>query len=432
MRPLLVSRSDTNGGAAKAAYRLHRSLIANGIDSAMLVDDKGTDDETVRGPTTLRAKIGSRVRPQFESRVSALAQPSDGMPRSTGMFGGLSSARITAANADLVNLHWICGGQVSLRQIARIRKPLVWTFHDMWPICGREHYADTNAGWRTGYDKLHSRDFLNPDLDGIVWHLKQRWLPKELHVVCPSRWLAGCVTASPIAAEWKVTTIPNPLRLDLFKPHPRQFARHALGLDPEAPTLLFGAVTADAYLKGGDLLREAVHLLAGRIPDLRVAVVGRGSSRLRFPCATDVLGPVGDDRLMALAYAAADVTVVASRHDNLPQFGTEAQASGCPVVGFRVGGMPDVVEHGRTGILADPFEVQGLAFAIETLLVHSDIRQRMSLASRERALSLWSPADVASQYTDFFEEALARSRRIAEDSERTSAGPRRRFWTRPS
>ena len=143
MKILIVSYSDINGGAARAAYRLHQSLLRQGVDSKMLVQDKRGDDCTVIGPDSNFLKLLAKIRPVVDSipvnfyknRTQTLFSPS--------WLGFNNIAKkINDLKPDIVHLHWICGGMIKLEELSKIRAPLVWSLHDMWPFTGGPHYDE--------------------------------------------------------------------------------------------------------------------------------------------------------------------------------------------------------------------------------------------------------------------------------------------------
>ena len=209
---------------------------------------------------------------------------------------------------------------------------------------------------------------------------------------------------------WPVDIIPNPLDTRQFQPWPKSLARNILNLPQSEPLILFGAMGGGRDpRKGWDLLQEALVNIAHKIPCVRGVIFGQSEPtdppKLGLPLHW--LGHLNDDATLALAYSAADVSVVPSRQDNLPQTGTEAQACGCPVVAFNCTGLPDVVEHGVTGYLACPYDPEDLAEGIRWVLEDPERHARLSAAARERAVRLWSPEVVVPQYLQVYEKAIA-------------------------
>jgi glycosyltransferase involved in cell wall biosynthesis len=366
----------------------------------------------VAGPAGPLAKLLARVRPRLGKLIMKLQRGGVPYPRSAAVFGEPLADAINNSDCDVVNLHWINGEFLSVGQIGRMRKPIVWTMHDMWPFCGTEHYTDDGpeARWRHGYTRANRPpEMRGLDLDRWTWRRKQRAWRRPIHVVTPSAWLADCVRQSALFAGQPVTCIPNPLDLALFRPWPRDLARDAFKLPREAPLILFGALGHDPDgRKGLDLLLAAVRQLAASHCQAHVAIFGQ--SRPAQPPQVGLpvhwIGRLNDDISLALLYSAADVMVVPSRMDNLPQTGTEAQACGCPVVAFRSGGLPSVVADRETGYLAEPFDPVDLAAGINWVIDDSQRQQALARQARAWACRIWEQDRLLAQYLEVYQQTV--------------------------
>jgi glycosyltransferase involved in cell wall biosynthesis len=310
---------------------------------------------------------------------------------------------LNASNADILNLHWIAG-LLSIRDIARLRKPIVWTLHDMWAFCGGEHYSPDlqDARFRVGY-LMNNRapGERGPDLNRQTWEIKRRaWSHQRFTIVSPSHWLAECANHSLLLSNMPVHVIPNPIDTkSAWQPAPQQRARAALKLPLDRRLILMGAVggVSDPR-KGGDLLRETLsHVAAQAHVGIDLMVYGQEASisDMSWPYPVHWLGEIQDDRLLALACAAADVVIVPSRQDNLPNAAIEAQACGTPVVAFKIGGMPDIVAHKENGWLADPFDTVDMALGIIWILESGDRRTELARQARYSAVTRFAPEVVA-------------------------------------
>lgn len=409
---LHLSESDTPGGAPRAGYRLHRALAGAGVDSRMWVGEKRSGDHTVeeRSPGGRMAGMLDRLRGALNRRTARLADPENPAAHYTGWMGRLSAKEINRSSADLVHLQWFHGPFLSVRQIGRIRKPAVWTLHDMWAFCGAEHYAPDEEGarWRNGYS-ADSREGGGPDVNRWTWRRKKRHWRRPIQIVTPSRWLGECVSRSALMGDWPVSVIPYALDLETFRPWPRELARDILGLPKDPLLVLFGAWGGSGDdRKGWDLLARALPMLGERIEEAEGVIFGQDAPRERPDLGLPLhyMGHLHDAAALALLYSAADLMAVPSRQDNLPQTGIEAQACGCPVAAFRVAGMPDVLEDGVTGRLAEPFSSESLAEAMAWMLEDPERRRRLGEQSRERARKLWSPDGVARRYRELYRELL--------------------------
>ena len=404
MRVQLVTAT-TSGGAGRAARRLQTALLDIEIQADMSVQRNADEhSQTLEGfplPWWLSPGI---------SRVMTRLDRSDTI-RSINYLPTGRLADINTSTADLVNLHWIGSDTLSIREIAGITKPWVWTFHDMWAFCGTEHISpdSPNARWRTGYPTLTPGGF---DLDARIWKHKKKHFPAHGFAVCPSHWLTQCVKDSALLSRWTVKTIPNPLDTQRFAPMSQGHARSELGLNQNEHILLFGAHGADVDPnKGFDLTESMMGHLAALAPNLPIRCLIFGNTQ---PGPKDFkglpatyLGRLDHDDAIVQAYAASDLVIVPSRQENMPQVATEAQSCGRPVVGFATTGLIDAIKDQETGILIPPFDTQQGASLILDALNQPDELKRMGSTARSRACTEWSPNIIAKAYQTYFEEVIA-------------------------
>lgn len=296
---------------------------------------------------------------------------------------------------------------------------MVWTLHDQWAFCGAEHYVQLppaiDKRYVEGYTSANRPDYQHgPDLNRRTWQRKCQAWQQRIHIVCPSQWLADCARNSALMKEWPISVIPYPLDLERWSPFDQTQARKVFNLPINCPLVLFGAMggTRDPR-KGSDLLQAALHFLKSQVSDTRLSALelvvfgqSRPQSEPDFGFPVHYMGHLHDDVSLRLLYAAADVMVLPSRLDNLPNTGLEAQACGTPVVAFRYSGLTDVVTDGVTGILADPFAPESLAQAILTVIRDPERNRQMGSAARAKAEQLWDPGVVAKQYAELYQSIL--------------------------
>lgn len=413
MKINIVSHSDISGGAARAAYRLHRALIDNDFQSRMLVKQKISDDYTVIPITPAPQYYLSKVVTFFSSLLLKLQRTKNPVLHSANFFGSKVYHEIQSSDADVINLHWINFETLSIKQIGQINKPIVMTLHDMWAFCGGEHYCNDNTSsrFRLGYEPQNKQD-ISPgiDLNRLIWSKKMKKWEKKFTIVTPSTWLSQCARDSKLFSGWDIHTIPNALNTDVFKPVNKIFARDLLNLPLNKKIIGFGAIGGGSDpRKGFDLLQDALNKLSSDESSISV-VFGQSTPENIPELALPLLyiGRLYDDETLALLYNAIDVMVVPSRQENLPQTATEAQACGCPVVSFNSTGFPDAIEHKITGYLAKPFDTQDLAYGIEWCLTNN-ADGSLSQNCRDRAVSLWSFFNVANQYAKLYERLIISS-----------------------
>jgi glycosyltransferase involved in cell wall biosynthesis len=411
VKALLLSHSDGGGGAGRAARRLLDALNASGIDSRMHVDFLNIPDSRVTRNSSPFADLARRTRITLGEIPAFAARHPHPELFSPGFGSAISARRLKASTADILNAHWTGYGYLSIRQLAKIDKPLVWTMHDMWAFTGGCYYDDEgpDARWRAEYTKANRvDDGTRFDVERWVADRKKRHWRKPRHAITPSAWLAELARSSDLLGNWSVHVIPNALDTDAFRPIPSDEARALLGL-PMDRSIVLVALSGDLSdpRKGFDLLQSAIRQLTTdneHALNFDLAVIGRGEPPAEWPAdfpTTHWLGYLNDTQLPS-AYSAADAVIVPSRQDNLPQTGTEAQACGTPVVAFAIGGLPDIVSHKETGYLAVPTDPQDLAAGIAWVLLDEARRSNLAVAARERAVRLWSAPVVAAAHAELF------------------------------
>ena len=224
--------------------------------------------------------------------------------------------------------------------------------------------------------------------------------------------MASRVRSSALMSTWPLDLVPHPIDCQTFAPHDRRVARQRLGISDDGPIVLFlsSAGTTDPR-KGWDLLAPALDQVRSSHPGVRALVVGPVSADAGSPGSSDDhtmwAGTIANDEDLAWHYAAADVVAVPSREDNMPLTAMEAQACGRCVVAFRIGGLPDIVEHGTTGLLAESIDSALLADVLTMALDDALGSDSMGRAARDRAVALWSDEPVVSGYLRAYEHAGA-------------------------
>jgi glycosyltransferase involved in cell wall biosynthesis len=317
---------------------------------------------------------------------------------------------------DVINIHAMytfIDYQVFLAAVPR-RTPVIRTLHDMSFFAGGCHYAwdcDKYTERCGACPQLGSHQ--DADLSRQIWQRKQTALqsiaPGRLHLVTPSRWLAHEAQRSGLVRHFPITVIPLSLDTEVFCPRDRGMAREVLGIPQDARVVLFIAEPITRPLKGFGLLTRALEGV-GHLANLLLVSVGTGKLPVEVKVSHLHFGHIGHERLLSLIYSAADLFVIPSLQDNLPQTVLEAMACGTPVVGFAVGGIPDMVRPGVTGLLVPPQDVDALRSAIEELLHDPVRRAAMASTCRRVAVEEYALELQARRYLDLYQTVLASHR----------------------
>ncbi|HHG3484924.1 TPA: glycosyltransferase [Vibrio parahaemolyticus] len=411
----IVSDSDSHGGAARAAFRLHESFLEKDIvKSNMIVSRKNTDRESVIIKGGLLFKLNYVLKKKLSQKLLKLQITKNNILHSLNLFGNDNLSIINSKNYDIVNLHWVNGDTLSIKEISLIRAPIVMTLHDMWAFCGAEHYVadDENARFRLGYsskNRLPGEHGL--DINRYIWNLKKKhWAKlKNLTIVTPSEWLSSCVKESELLKHLDVRTIPNALNIDIFKPLDCKIARDILRLPQDKILIGFGALGGGKdSRKGFDLLKRAIEILAESEPNkYHCVIIGQSEATISLPMPASYLGHLSDDQSISLFYNSLDVMVVPSKQENLPQTATESIATGTPVVAFDCTGFPDAIKHKYSGYLAKPYCEEDLSFGIKWCINNRKVLEKNA---RDIAVNNWSYEEVSKLYKELFEEILKKER----------------------
>ena len=413
MRVLIVNTSDRSGGAAVAANRLMMALNNHGVKVKMLVRDKISDSLTIvalpKSPLlhwnflwerfVIYCRLHFSRKHLFEIDLANTGSDITRLPE--------------FQEADVIHLHWINQGMLSLgtiRKILRSGKPVVWTMHDIWPATGLCHVT---LGCRYFTSVCHQCRLLpgggsDNDLSTSVWRKKERMLDGEsIFFVACSRWLAGEAKASGLLKGQKITSIPNPIDTHLYKPGDRMEARRRLGLKEDRQYILFASQRATNENKGMDYLIEACRQLHD-LPQVTVLILGGHAEEVAPQLSLDAvpLGYVNDERRIVEIYQAADVFVLPSLSENLPNTIMEAMACGLPCVGFRVGGIPEEIDHKRNGYVAEYRNACDLANGIRWVLTSAK-SDELSRDCVRKVTQNYSQQSVALRYIDVYEQAMA-------------------------
>ena len=442
MRVLIVNTSEKAGGAAVAAGRLMEALNNNGVKAKMLVRDKLNERLEMRNekydyiharPSVIECNHISH----FSPLTSHLSKQWPFLWERLVIFCRLHFSRkhlfdIDIANAgiditklrefreaDVIHLHWVNQGMLSLSGIRRILqsgKPVVWTMHDIWPATAICHLTLDCHRYRNHCDHcwyLPGGGSQN-DLAAKVWQKKKSlFADGAISFVACSRWLAGEAKQSALLAGQSITNIPNPINTRLFRPTNQAEARQQLGLPATGRLLLFVSQRVTNPYKGMDYLAEACQLLAQQYPDMvkdtGIIILGGHAEEVAhlLPFKTYPLGYVSDERQIVSVYNAADAFVLPSLSENLPNTIMEAMACGVPCVGFRVGGIPEEIDHQQNGYVAAYRDATDLARGLHWVLFEAD-REALSKAALSKVHRCYSQQSVALKYTEVYNETIAR------------------------
>lgn len=409
MKVLQFSCYSSWGGAPRVAYGLH-SYINNNTNSTghMFCRTKTDNDENVK--QFYRGTLGRIHRvaiDRFESLIGLqyFFQKSFNSIASNEWF----------KSADIVHFHNTHGGYLNqwfLPEVAK-RKPVVWTFHDMWPITGRCAHGFDCERWKIGCGRCPYKTAYPPsfiDTSSFLWKLKKTiYANININIVCPSFWLYNKLHDS-FLSHCNASVIKNAVDVSIFKPYNKSRVRESLGIPNDRFILLFVAHHGlSSVFKGFDYLVESLItsykrglkpflIIIGNKKDVDFCKIG-----LRGKC----LGTISDERLMAKYYSSASALIVPSTAENVPLVVIESLACGTPVIAFKLGGIPEMIDHKRTGYLANPRTVKELTEGVQWLMrLENNEYNTISQWCRETALREYSLENQVKKYMDLYSSII--------------------------
>ena len=413
MRVLIINTSERIGGAAIAASRLMDSLNNNGIKAKMLVREKQTDRLSVVG----LKKNGWRIWQFIWERIVIWKANHFKRHNLFAVDIANTGTDITVLpefkQAEIIHLHWINQGMLSLKDLRKILlsgKPVIWTMHDMWPCTGICHHARE-------CDKYHQECQCCPyiykgggkkDISYQVFKTKQ-----ELYKLAPitfitcSQWLKERASQSALLTNHSVINIPNPINTGLFKPRNKQEARERRALPTDKKLILFGSAKITDKRKGIDYFIESCKILAEKYPEVvkewGVVVYGKESEQLKplVPFEVYPLNYISSEKELVDVYNAVDLFVTPSLEENLPNTIMEAMACGIPCVGFNVGGIPEMIDHLHNGYVADYKSAEDFANGIHWALSEGEYPS-LSEAACRKVVTSYSESAIAKKYIEVY------------------------------
>ncbi len=438
MKVLFVNTNDTSGGAARAAMRIMRGVQQSGVEAQMFVKDKYSRSSDViplsayTPSSNWLLNVFKWVIQKFKNRYHMFKWHPYKRTKQNVFMSDLRHTDIHGAlqklDYDIVHLHWINNRFLDIRELAKIRKPIVWTLHDSWPFCGICHYfvdckryqSQCGACPMLGSNK-------EKDLAYEVFEMKLKaYKDLNLHIVTPSRWLGESAKKSALFGQFPVHVIPNCIDTNLFCPLSieeittfaerqenavirRVFSEATQDKRIEKPFVLYGAMNAATdRIKGFSSLLSALQLLDKQGFEANFVVFGANEQELPMlfkHISVTFVGYIGDSHILAALYSIADIMVVPSLTENLSNAIMESLSCGTPVVAYNIGGNSDMIDHKHNGYLAVERDSEDLARGIAWSLKHN-VDGALSKNARKKVLDNYTIDIVSEQYKTLYESLV--------------------------
>lgn len=413
MKILIINKSYFSGGAGIAAGRLFQTLKQAGADVSMMVFDPTTQSDNKLIQLTRNTwhrilwwALFLTERLFFLPSEKSKAQRYAFSPAVSGVD---ISRHPAVQEADMIHLHWYNQGFLShrsLRKIYALGKPVVHTLHDMWAFTGGCHYNGTCERF-TGQcgQCIYLKNPAENDLSFKGFQQKRAYYQNaNLTIVTCSRWLGALAAKSSLLEKKKILSIPNSIDTTFYQPVAREEVRKKLHLPHDRKLVLFGAANLNDPRKGLHYFLEAIQMVKF---DFDIVVFGKNSTLMLQQHTRKVFdfGLIASKETMRDLYQAADVFVLPSLQDNLPNTVMESLACGTPVVAFNTGGIPEMVDHLANGYIAKSQSSADLAKGIEWILGNIN-SNTLGKAARDKVLHEYSEAVVAAKYLQLYQSIL--------------------------
>lgn len=414
MKVLHLNTFDT-GGAAIAAKRLHLALLEQGVESKMLFVNKASNAiketfELEARTFTLWDRLKIKLKVLLKQPIGYWQQLNHhlkGQDSNMGLFSLPYSDFDLNLNehikwADVINLHWV-PSMWDYNLFHKLNKPIVWTLHDMNPFTGGCHYSGDCRRFTEDCKNCPQLDGTrNPNLASMFLRYKRGFTGlNSISYVALCNWMIVRLKSSSAFKNQKIYKIYNSLDTSIFKSINQKTARKDLGVPVDRKIVLFVSERTDNYRKGGYMLSRIIHIL--KEENIYFYAIG-ASEMTNLDDNLVQLGVIQDEKMMATVYNIADVLILPSTEDNLPNVMLEALCCGLPLVSFSNGGMNEIIKPGENGLLVKEQTPEAMISAVQEYFLNSGNYDKANIS--ENAHSLFNASIQARAYFEIYKELL--------------------------
>lgn len=358
----------------------------------------------------------NKFKSAIESRIANFFREDNFVKNSISLFPTSIHKKINSSDYDIVNLHWTNGETISIEDIGRIKKPIVWTLHDMWPFCGSEHYT-FNQRWKNGYfkyNKVQKQRLMDLDISKFVWSRKNKNWKSSFYLVGVSKWITKCATESYLMKNFPITTINNTLDIKFWKPENKKISRKYFNLSDDFKVVGFGSLGYEnTNLKGKDLFLKAIKNIKYDPKKIIFFTIGDSNDFFEIDGKNNIvcIPRLVKDIEIKKFYNCLDLIVVPSRIESFGQTASEATACGIPVVCFNATGLKDIIFHKLNGWLANAYNPINLAEGIDYILnLNSAQYRKMSNLCIKFSKKNFSYDFISNKYIELYKKILEKNK----------------------
>jgi glycosyltransferase involved in cell wall biosynthesis len=415
MKILHLSYSISKGGASRAALRIHQSLLKKKINSffqVSIINSPQLNLKNIIKPGLLRSYF-NKIKSVIESIVSKILRKNNFVKNSISLFPTYMHKFINKSDYDIIHLHWINGETISIEDIGKITKPLVWTIQDMWPFAGSEHYTFKKY-WKYRYSNNNKNvtNLINIDIEKFTWKRKIKNWKKKINIVGTSEWITNCASSSYLMKKFPAVTINNTLDVNFWKSQNKKGCKKYFNLPENKRILGFSSLGHNnEILKGKDLFLSAIKKINYDPKKIALFSIGDSNEFSEIKNINDIqifnMRRLNNDLEIRRFYNCLDLIIVPSRLEAFGQTASEAISCGIPVVCFNSTGLKDIIVHKKNGYLAKLYSSKELGEGIEYILkLNQQKYKKMCLSAIKVAHEKFSFDFVSDQYVKLYKKIL--------------------------
>ena len=399
MKILHIVGGSPNSGAYKGAEILHNALIKLGVKSKFLNDSTyiKNNSRIIFLKRNFFQNILYKINVSIEKILKTIFLHS---PRSTFSFCLLGDD-ITKfqeyKDADIIHIHWLGEGFVSLKSLSKINKPVVWTMRDMWPFTGGSHYI------------MDFEKYEKSLLSKLIKNYKKKIFKKNFHFVAISNWLKSKASENNVLKDHKIERIYNNIDLEKFEQISKNQATSAFKINTKKKIILFGANNPQSKRKGWDIFLETLNLIDKS--KYFILIFGNFWSQkqldvigIEYKC----LGFVNDYKKLNLVYSSSDLFVSASIQEAFGKTWAESMACETPVVCFKNTACAEIIDHKKNGYIVDDLDAQKLKMGIDWVAERIIKRNSDNQEIRKKILN-FDPKNIANKYINLYSEIIKKN-----------------------
>lgn len=392
-----------DGGAGIVVSRINECLRSRNIESNILVAEKTSTSKHVLCNQNFLNRFFWNQKKKISRNLGFFFKTENKNTHSINLFNSNILSQINKLKPDLINIHWIGNEMISLKQISKIKTPIIWTPHDMWLYSGAEHYT-YDKRFIDGYnDSNKNKEETGLDLNKWVWRRKKKYLNKNIKIISSSNWQDKNIKNSKLLRENQTFKIPYPIDLDFWQPIERKIAKKKLGWDCDKIHLLFGISDySRRKIKGLDIALDIFNKFNNKKYILNI--FGNLNKNHIDKKNINLLGTIKDKSFFKDLYSASDLLLHPSRLENFGLIPLEALSCGLPILINKNTGTNDLILSDQMGHILEDEKISNFETIINWFNKNCLINNQKNLHNKIK--ENFSYTIIGKKYEDLIKKIL--------------------------